>query len=99
MTRSIIQRRLVDVSERIKRQRAALAVVEEQLAFFQEQADDARMRALVSETPLGDVDAREAQRHVDAQAAQRDALLRSIAGLVGEQDSLLDRMAADIAAP
>jgi predicted metallo-beta-lactamase superfamily hydrolase len=99
MNRSILQRRLIDVSERLKRQRAELAVVEEQLAFFQELADDARMRALVAETPLGDVEAREAQRHLDAQASQRDVVLRSIAELVGEQDSLLDRMAAEIAAP
>ncbi|MFN8036545.1 MAG: hypothetical protein U0V73_11470 [Acidimicrobiia bacterium] len=99
MTRSILQRRLVDVSERLKRRRAELGVLEEQLAFFQEQADDARLRSLVAETPLGDLEAREAQRHADAQASQRDALLRSIAELVGEQDSLLDRMAAEIAAP
>lgn len=96
MASSILQRRLVDVSERIKRLRAELAVTEEQLAFLEEEAEDARLRALVSETPLGDVEARDARRHADALARQRDALTRSIAGLLREQDDVLDRMAAEL---
>jgi len=86
----------VDVSERIKRLRAELAVTEEQLAFLEEEAEDARLRALVSETPLGDVEARDARRQADALARQRDALTRSIAGLLREQDDVLDRMAAEL---
>jgi hypothetical protein len=96
VTPSILRRRLVDVSERVKRLRAELAVTEEQLAFLEEEAEDARLRALVSETPLGDVEARDARRHADAHARQRDALQRSIAELLKEQDDLLDRMAAEL---
>jgi chromosome segregation ATPase len=96
VTPSILRRRLVDVSERVKRLRAELAVTEEQLAFLEEEAEDARLRALVSETPLGDVEARDARRHADALARQRDALQRSIAELLKEQDDLLDRMAAEL---
>jgi hypothetical protein len=98
MNASMLQRRLVDVSERLKKLRAELTVTEEQLAFFEEEADDARLRALVSETPLGDVEARDARRHADALARQRDALLRSVAELVREQDRLLDRMSAELSA-
>jgi len=96
MSQSILQRRLVDVSERLKRLRTELAVTDEQVAFLEDEADDARLRALVAETPLGDVEARDARRHADALARHRDALATSIADLEREQDALLDRMAAEL---
>jgi len=96
MPSSLLKRRLVDVADRLKRQRAELLVAEEQLRVVEDEAEDARLRALVSETPLADVEAREARRHADALARHRDALVRSIADLVAEQDALLDKMAADL---
>jgi predicted nucleic acid-binding Zn-ribbon protein len=98
MSQSILQRRLVDVSERLKRLRTELAVTDEQVTFLESEADDARLRALVAETPLGDVEARDARRHADALAHHRDALAASIAELEREQDALLDRMAAELSA-
>ena len=95
MPHSLIQRRLIDVSDRLRRLRADLAVAQEQLVFMEEEADAARLRALVSETPLADAEARESRRHSDALGRQRDALARSIAELEREQDALLDRMAAE----
>lgn len=92
---SILQRRLVDVAERLKRRRSELGVADEQVLFLEEEADDARLRALVSETPLGEVEARDARRHADALRRHRDALADTIEELVREQDSLLDRLAAD----
>lgn len=98
MTRSILQRRLVDVSDRLKRLRAELAVTEEQLVFLEDEAEDARMRALVAETPLTDAEARDARRHADALLRHRDALLVGTAALEREQDALLDRMSAELSA-
>jgi hypothetical protein len=98
MNPSILQRRLVDVTERLKKVRAELSVTEEQLVFLEEEADEARLRSLVSETPIGDVEARDARRHADALARQREALLRTVAELVREQDRLLDRMSAELSA-
>jgi hypothetical protein len=92
---SLLQRRLIDVSDRLRRLRADLLVAQEQLVFMEEEADAARMRALVSETPLADAEARESRRHADALGRQRDVLARSIAELEREQDALLDRMAAE----
>ena len=92
-----LERRLIDVAERLKRVRADLTVTEEQLAYLEDQADDARLRALVAETPLGDVEARDARRQADALARQADALRRSVADLESEQDALLDRMSAALA--
>lgn len=93
MTRSLLERRLVDVSDRLKRLRAELAVAEEQCTVLTAEADDARIRALVSETPLAGIEADETRRHAEAQARQRDALRRSIGELEVELDHLLDRMA------
>jgi hypothetical protein len=86
------------VTERLKKVRAELAVTDEQLAFLEEEADEARLRALVSETPIGDIEARDARRHADALARQREVLLRTVAELVREQDRLLDRMSAELSA-
>ena len=96
MARSLVQRRLVDVSDRLKRLRAELAATAEQLQFLQDEAEEAPLRALVAETPLSDAEARDALRHADTMARHRDALLLSIAELEREQDSLLDRMAAEL---
>jgi len=96
MSRSILQRRLVDVSERLKRIRAELAVTDEQLVFLEEEADDVRLRALVAETPLADVEARDARRHADALARHRDALRKNVRELEAEQDQLLDRISAEL---
>lgn len=98
MTRSILQRRLVDVSDRLKRLRAELAVTTEQASFLDDEADDARLRALVAETPLTDVEARDARRQADTMARHRDTLAVSIQALESEQDTLLDRMSAELSA-
>jgi hypothetical protein len=97
MSRTLLQRRLIDVSDRLKRLRAELAVTDEQVAFFEAEADDARLRSLVSETPLADAEAREVRRHADAQGRQREALRRAVRELEAEQDALLDRMAKELA--
>ena len=74
MSRSLIERRLFEVAERLRALRAELAVADEQLAALAEAADDARLRALVSETPLAGREHTEAQRHADAMAMLRPPL-------------------------
>ena len=96
MTRTILQRRLVDVSDRLKRLRAELAVTNEQAAFLEGEAEESRLRALMSETPLSDAEARDARQHADTMARYRDSLVLQIGQLHREQDELLDRMAAEL---
>ena len=98
MPRTLLQRHLVDVSDRLKRLRAELAVTDEQCAFFESEAEDARLRSLVSETPVAEAEAREFRRHADAQGRHRDSLRRAVGELEAEQNALLDRMAAEMAA-
>ena len=94
MSRSLIERRLTAVTERLKRARTELAVIDEQLAALAEAADETRVRALVSETPLADREHDEAQRHADAMARSRAGVLAAIGELERAQDELLDRIVA-----
>ncbi|MFA5882779.1 MAG: hypothetical protein WDA60_02910 [Acidimicrobiia bacterium] len=99
MTRTILQRRLVDVSERLKRLSAELAVTNEQVSFLDGEAEESRLRALMSETPLADAEARDARQQADTMTRYRDSLILQIGRLRREQDELLDRMAAELSAP
>ena len=90
--RSLIERRLTDSVKRLKRAREELAVIDEQAAALADTAEEARLRALVSETPLANKEYQEAQRHADAMERARRAVLSSIAELQQAQDELLDRL-------
>ncbi|HEX3424549.1 MAG TPA: hypothetical protein VHT30_00350 [Acidimicrobiales bacterium] len=92
MSRSLIERRLTEVAERLKRARQDLAVVDEQFAVMADAAEDARLRALVSETPLANKEYQQARRHADAMERSRTTLLATIAELRRSQDELLDRL-------
>lgn len=92
MSRRLIERRLTDVHRRLQRARTELDVINEQLAALAEAADDAQLRALVSETPLAEVEHRDARRHADAMARSRVAVLESISELERTQDQLLDKL-------
>ena len=91
----MVERKLVEVSERLKQLRAELVVTDEQLTHFADVADDARLRALVSETPLADRDHHEAQRHADAMSRHRAEVQSTIDQLERRQDELLDRLSAE----
>ena len=67
----------------------------EQLGHLAEAADDARLRSLVSETPLADREHQDAQRHADAMHRHRAEVLEDIAKLEQTQDELLDRLLAE----
>ena len=95
MSRSLVERRLTEVSSRLRQLRDDLAVSDEQLAHLAEAADDARLRSLVSETPLADREHHDAQRHADAMSRHRAELLDTIAQLEQTQDELLDRFMAE----
>jgi hypothetical protein len=92
MSNATIERRLFEIAKRIRAATEELAVVDEQLEALSEAADDARVRSLVSETPLAHKEYTEAQRHADAMARSRSALVASIAGMRRSQDELLDKL-------
>ena len=80
---------------RLRQLREELAVTEEQLQHLAEAADEARLRSLVSETPLADREHHDAQRHADAMQRHRAEVQEAIARLEQTQDELLDRFTAE----
>ncbi len=92
MSRVLIERRLFDVAQWLKRAREQLSVIEEQLTVMAEAADEARIRSLVSETPLAHREYAEAQRHADAMERSRRTVAAEVAELQQAQDDLLDRL-------
>ena len=92
MSRALLERRLTEVSERLRESRRELAIADEQLASLAETAEDARLRSLVSETPLADQEHREAARHAEAMHRHRAAMQATIEQLERSQDELLDRL-------
>ncbi len=92
----MLERKLSSATRRLKELREELAVVDEQLASLADDADDTRLRALVSETPLAGREHHEAQRHADAMARHRGDVVARIEALERSQDDLLDRLMAEV---
>ena len=81
MQRLLLERRIRDVHSRLVRAREELAVLDEQLAVVIDEAEDARVRSLVSETPLAAHEYAEVRRHADAMERARETLLASVEDL------------------
>ena len=64
-------------------------MLDEQLAVVADEAEDARLRSLVSETPLAAHEYAEVRRHADAMVRARDALRASVEDLSKRRDELL----------
>jgi chromosome segregation ATPase len=90
----LVERRLTDVSARLRTARTELTVLDEQLAVVTDEADDLRIRSLTSETPQASEDHTMGQRHVDALQRARADLTRRISDLERRRDDLLDRLSA-----
>ncbi len=80
-----------DVGRRLTSLRTDLAVAEQAVIQVEGEADDARLRALVSETPLAEREHQEVRRQAEVQRRNRDELRDEIAKLEQRQDDLLDQ--------
>jgi len=92
MTRATLERRLIDIAAQLRDLRNELAIAEEQLAHLADEADEARLRSLVSETPLAEREHRTAARHAEAMDRHRSEVIADIGRLERQQDELLDRL-------
>jgi hypothetical protein len=88
----MIERRLRETGVRLRRLRAELAVVDEQLEHLNDDAEDKELRSLVSETSGAGVEYREARLHAEAMRRHRTQVHSSILELEAKQDELLDKM-------
>jgi len=87
-----LQRRLTDVRAEITRQREALRILDEQIAYQADVAADAETRALVAGTPLADRERRTAADDLRRVQRQRDEVAARVSELLREQDDLLERL-------
>jgi chromosome segregation ATPase len=88
-----VTERLTALTAEINDARKAVRILEEQLAFQLDVAEDARLRALVSETPLADREYRIARDDLERLKRSRDDEARRLRELEEERDQLLDRLA------
>jgi hypothetical protein len=90
----LVERRLSQVSVRLRALHDELAMIDEQVAHFAADADDTAIRALVSETPGAVFESNDARKHADAMARHREHVVRTIGELEQRQDELLDKLSA-----
>lgn len=93
MGKWLVERRLTGVSGRLRALREELRVIDEQLLYLADEADDSRIRSLVSETPIAGHEFREANRHAEAMRSRRAEVLDTLSRLERRQDELLDQLA------
>ena len=88
----VVERRLIEVGDRLRQLREDLQVANAQLDHLAAEADDARLRSLVSETAVAEREHRDAARHAERMRRHRDEVGAEIAKLEATQDELLDRL-------
>lgn len=86
------ERRLSAISGDLQTLRSRVALLDEQLAFLREVADDARTQAAVADHPLVDRDRDRAADDLRRAQRERDEGAAQIASLLAEQDALLERL-------
>jgi hypothetical protein len=91
MGKRMVQHRLKKTGQRLRSLREELGVIDEQLVHLGEDAADAELRALGSETPQG-TEPREARGQVDAMTRHRAHVVAEIHRLEVLQDQLLDEL-------
>jgi len=87
--------RLRALTHEIERLETEIRILDEQIAFQAEVADDARLRSIVSETPLADREAAEASGDLARMKRSRDDAAARLDALRSEQDALLERLLHD----
>ena len=88
----LLKKKLADTSLRLRQLQEELKVAEEQLTHFSDEADEARLRSLVSETPLAEQKHREANKHAESMRKHKDMLQNEIERVEALQDELLDQL-------
>jgi chromatin segregation and condensation protein Rec8/ScpA/Scc1 (kleisin family) len=91
----MLEHRIRDLHSKLLRARAELALIEEQLAVVNDEAEDARVRSLVSETPLATHEYAEVRRHADAMERARDTMQARVNELALRRDELISHVGVD----
>jgi chromosome segregation ATPase len=87
-----IERRIRELQRRIRTAREELDVLAEQIDALAEDAEEARVRSLVAETPLSEKESAEAHRHLELAHRAARALHTEIDECVADRDRLLGEL-------
>ena len=90
----LVERRLSKTAARLRSLRSELGVIDEQLMYLGDDADDQAIRAMVAETSTANAEARRAREQVEAMRRHRDHVVAEIDDLERRQDELLDQLSA-----
>jgi hypothetical protein len=90
--RFLVERKLKSNGLQLKRLRQELSALEEQRLQMTDEADDHRLRAIMSDSPLDAREAKDSGRHADAFTRRRADIVSEIAKLETRQDQLLDEL-------
>lgn len=83
------KRHLEDLQRRLSAARESQRILEEQVTAWNDALDDARIRALVSETPIQTQEYNDLSRHVVAANAELQRRSSEVRSLIVERDELL----------
>jgi hypothetical protein len=89
MSSRLHKRRLEDVQRQLSQARESLNVLTEQVAVWNDALEDARIRALVSETPLQAHEYDDLSRHVTVANAEMNRRAEEVRELLEARDELL----------
>tara|TARA_Y100000748_G_C15226784_1_gene383462 strand:- start:248 stop:553 length:306 start_codon:yes stop_codon:yes gene_type:complete len=92
MKYTVAERQLKEVGKRISRYKDDLAIADEQLSHLQNEAEDVRMKSLVSETAIADRERREVDQQVESMNRHHQYLVAEIKDLEERQDQLLEKI-------
>ena len=90
--RFLVERRLKSNGLQLKRLRQELASLEGQRLQLTEEADDHRLRAIMSDSPFDALEAKDSGRHAEAFSRRRADIVAEMAKLEVKQDALLDQL-------
>ncbi len=88
----MIERKLRENGDELKRVREEIRVSTEQLEHLERDAEEARIRAMVSETPLSEQEFRETSRHAEKMRRHHTEQQERVVLLEARQDELLDEL-------
>jgi predicted nucleic acid-binding Zn-ribbon protein len=89
MRQAALERKIRELQRRVRTAREELAVLEEQLETLGEEAEEARVRWLVAETPLSEKESAEAHRHLELAQRAATTLRAEIDQCVADRDRYL----------
>lgn len=89
MRQAALERRIRELQVRVRTAREELAILVEQIESLAEDAEEARVRWLVAETPLAERESADAHRHLGLARRAADSLRTEIDQCVVDRDRFL----------